>query len=81
MRVKGTGETALHIAASKGNRNAVARLLEYEADATVEDAEGRTPLELAVERLERVQRDGVKAVVDNSEAIVEMLSNVLGGDG
>ena len=80
MKTKGTGETALHIAASKGNRNAVERFLEYEADATIEDAEGRTPLDLAVERLKRVQKDGVKAMVDNGEAIVEMLSNAPGGD-
>ena len=77
LKTKGTGQTALHIAASKGNRRAVARLLEYEADTTIEDAEGRMPLELAVERLERVEKNVVKEVVDDSRAVVELLSEAL----
>ena len=80
LKTKGTGQTALHIAASKGNRRAVARLLEYEADATIEDAEGRTPLELAVERLESVENIAVEKVVDDSRAIVGLLSKVLESD-
>ena len=77
LKTKSTGQTALHIAASKGNRKAVARLLDYEADVTIEDAEGRTPLERAVERLERVEKNAVEEVIYNSRAIVGLLSKAL----
>ena len=80
LKTTSTGQTALHIAASKGNRTAVARLLEYEADTTIEDAEGRTPLELAVERLERVETNAVEEMDGDSRAVVELLSMALGSD-
>ena len=77
LKTRVTGQTALHIAASKGNRRAVARLLEYEADTTIEDAEGRMPLELAVERLESVEKNVTEEIVDDRRVIVELLSNAL----
>lgn len=58
----------------------MARLLEYEADATIENAEGKTPLELAVERLEKVEKNVVGKVVDESRAIVTLLSEALESD-
>ena len=56
----------------------MARLLEYEADATIQDVEGRTPLELAVERLERVKKNVVEEMVDDSRAIVGLLCEYSG---
>ena len=75
LKTEITGQTALHVAALKGNRRAVARLLEYEADTTIEDAEGRTPLELAVERLENAI--GTEEVNEDRRVIVELLGNAV----
>ena len=78
LKTKATGQTASHIAASKGNKRAVGRLLEYEADATIQDVEGRMPLELAVERLERVEKNDLEQMVDDSRAIVGLLCEYSG---
>lgn len=43
------GLTALHIAAIKGNKNAVMILVEYGANLECQDSDGNTPLHLAVE--------------------------------
>ena len=56
------------------------RLLESEAGATIEDAKGRTAPELAVERLENVEKNAVEEVVVDSGAIVGLLSVVLGDE-
>lgn len=45
-----TQQTALHIAASGGNAELTRLLLEHSADATLPDAEGQTPLQVAEAR-------------------------------
>jgi ankyrin repeat protein len=47
----GQGYTALHTAAERGNVGALNTLLEVDADSTIKDPNGRTPLDLAREAL------------------------------
>jgi ankyrin repeat protein len=74
-KTKNSGRTALHFAASKGNRKAVEQLLEYEADSLTEDFDGKTPLELAVGRLENLERQQeAQRTVDEAQSIVKRLT-------
>lgn len=57
------GRTALHYAASAGNREAVSALLEYGADANAADSQGQTPRDYAL-------RNGKSEVVRMLEAAV-----------
>jgi ankyrin repeat protein len=49
-RIAAGGETALHLAAECGRKDAVELLLDHGADPTARDGEGRTPADLAAAR-------------------------------
>ena len=67
-KVKGSGRTALHIAAYYGHQSLVKLFLETEVNINEQDDEGRTALMLAVERGHRVRvvAELVKAGADVS---------------
>jgi ankyrin repeat protein len=46
---RGGGNTALHLAVMKNHTAVVELLLEYKASATVANADGKTPIQIAID--------------------------------
>jgi len=66
--VNAAGDTALHIAASRGYKSVVGALLEKGAKADVRNHDGRTPLDLAAARA-----NGASPASDKFKATAELL--------
>lgn len=71
------GRVALHLAASKCNREAVKLLLDHGADARIKDSDGQTPLHFVAEpEVLSIQKEGIEARVDICQMLIKKGADV-----